>query len=850
MRRKYFLMVLSCVMTLSIYGQDFTCGTEVSEKEVQFLEKALLKSKIASRARTAEFTQKFIGITAHVVRKSDGTGGLAEAQLLDAIEYLNETYEPMKMDFFLVGDINYINSDDYYDFDSSLEDQITGVHNVANTINIYFYNSLSSGASALCGYAYFPSTGRDHVMMANGCTVNRGPTLPHELGHYFNLYHTHGKTNSGTTDELVDGSNCSSAGDNLCDTAADPNLTGKVDGNCSYTGDNRDANGELFSPDPRNFMSYSRDQCMQLFSADQAGRIVDAYESFKTYLVDKYYLADFKSEGRRVCEGQNIQFIDESIAASSLLWEFPGGTPSTSTEKFPTVTYSTSGIYNVSLKIDTENGDTETKILENYVTVLGSTAGIAETAGSFEAASLEEEVLNDDLDVTFEITNAVASEGTQSIKIELSDYTAIGQEDFLIVDKLNTSVNKQFELSFDYAYARYDEQYADALEVVMKNDCGEWNTIWSKYGSDLATAADHTVPFTPTAEEWGTATLTVQIPADFDNTEFAFKTINGFGNNLYLDNYSLTPTTTTFEISGVEVTNASCSDENDGQIVINNTGSGNYEYSLGGIDFQTSNTFTSIGPGSYIVSLRDTDSNVSISSFASVGPNPIDYTTSVSNPDCSDDDSGFVEFLASGGTGALELNFNNAGFSDQLVFENLTEGIYTFQFMDENGCTTNGSINIVSQNASPSMPEIAVFSNILSFNVDSDVQSIQWYRDGTAIEGATRSTLVNPGKGSYTVEVSNEFCSALSDPFVVLTADEIRSSIVIAPNPVNALLVVDLDQNLSREILEMEIVDLTGKSHLRNAFESKTNVSELREGIYFLQLKTVDGMVVKRFFKE
>ena len=72
--------------------------------------------------------------------------------------------------------------------------------------------------------------------MANGC-ANNGSTLPHEVGHFYGLPHTHDQGN-----ELVNGSNCATAGDNFCDTPADPNLSGVVNSSCVYTGTATDAN--------------------------------------------------------------------------------------------------------------------------------------------------------------------------------------------------------------------------------------------------------------------------------------------------------------------------------------------------------------------------------------------------------------------------------------------------------------------------------------------------------------------------------------------------------------------------------------------------------------------------------
>ena len=109
--------------------------------------------------------------------------------------------------------------------------------------------------------------------------------MSHEMGHYFSLYHTHGKTNSGTTDELVNGSNCSSAGDDVCDTPADPNLSGLVNSSCQYTGSGKDANGDTYVPNPRNMMSYARKSCRTVLTAGQYNRIAYSLANDRNYLV-------------------------------------------------------------------------------------------------------------------------------------------------------------------------------------------------------------------------------------------------------------------------------------------------------------------------------------------------------------------------------------------------------------------------------------------------------------------------------------------------------------------------------------------------------------------------------------
>lgn len=84
--------------------------------------------------------------------------------------------------------------------------------------------------------------------------MTNGAVLAHEIEHIYGLRHTH---HNG--DELVDGSNCTVAGDKFCDTPADPGLNySDVNTSCIYTGTQTDANGDTYVPEVANVMSYSR----------------------------------------------------------------------------------------------------------------------------------------------------------------------------------------------------------------------------------------------------------------------------------------------------------------------------------------------------------------------------------------------------------------------------------------------------------------------------------------------------------------------------------------------------------------------------------------------------------------
>ena len=140
----------------------------------------------------------------------------------------------------------------------------------SRTLNVY---SADIGGGLL-GWAYFPkgyNNGRDYIdgvvlldeSMPGGTAGKyaEGDTLVHEVGHWLMLEHTfaHG---------------CSAAGDFVADTPreAAPNF------NCPVGADSCTAPGL----DPiHNFMDYTQDSCMNMFTKGQAERMSDAWRAFR-----------------------------------------------------------------------------------------------------------------------------------------------------------------------------------------------------------------------------------------------------------------------------------------------------------------------------------------------------------------------------------------------------------------------------------------------------------------------------------------------------------------------------------------------------------------------------------------
>jgi MAM domain, meprin/A5/mu/Secretion system C-terminal sorting domain/Pregnancy-associated plasma protein-A len=195
---------------------------------------------------------------------------------------LNTLFLPYNIQFFECSPIHVFASGTLHSFDSSEEPQLAQ-YETTNVLNVYFFEAVSSGGTPVCGYSYLPPSA-DRVIIRKSCMYEE--VFLHEMGHYFSLYHTHGKSNSVRTDELVNGSNCQHAGDDVCDTPADPNVFrsyGYMNG-CTYIGQINDANGQPYAPDPTNYMCYANIGCKTHFSTQQLNRMAYSALNDRAYL--------------------------------------------------------------------------------------------------------------------------------------------------------------------------------------------------------------------------------------------------------------------------------------------------------------------------------------------------------------------------------------------------------------------------------------------------------------------------------------------------------------------------------------------------------------------------------------
>jgi hypothetical protein len=103
-----------------------------------------------------------------------------------------------------------------------------------------------------------------------GAPYNKGRTLTHELGHFFNLWHTF---------QSCTNTNCATQGDRVCDTPPQNIDTG----GCPSVGSVAGCDG-VTPVLTMNYMDYTNDACMYMFTVGQANRMTAWYNTISSQL--------------------------------------------------------------------------------------------------------------------------------------------------------------------------------------------------------------------------------------------------------------------------------------------------------------------------------------------------------------------------------------------------------------------------------------------------------------------------------------------------------------------------------------------------------------------------------------
>lgn len=142
----------------------------------------------------------------------------------------------------------------------------------------------------------------------------------------------------------------------------------------------------------------------------------------------------------------------------------------------------------------------------------------------------------------------------------------------------------------------------------------------------------------------------------------------------------------------------------------------------------------------------------------------------------------------------------------------------------------------------PAKPIIKQETNQLSVTTTGQ---LQWYLNGTAITDATSNTLIYNGIGEYTVKITDNGCSTLSDKMIVsITSLEKELVFNVYPNPASHQLVVNGNQNKPTNLV---MTDLNGRIVLQKTLRAgvnEINIKDFTKGVYILKLDTITRKII------
>lgn len=576
-------------------GEAMGSGTNISDAQVLSQINVLNKDYKRLNADAVNTPAMFLPFAGafdveFVLAKRDPEGlattGILRTQGSRTSWRMSDNYELKELSYWPAEDYLNIWVCNLTDYLGYAQFPVSGLPGLENSSN----NALTDGV--VIAYRAFGSS--DDGAFNLDPDYNKGRTATHEVGHFFGLRHIWGD----------DGGACGGPGDYVDDTPDQSSSTsGCVTSRTTCSNENM----------VMNYMDYTDDECMNLFTVDQVNRMITVLENSvrRASLLTSHALDDpivVANDGgiKEVITPSLMQCSSNMTPAVEI--KNYGNNPITSlrvrlrinnviveTQDFvlnlapsesSVLTFSNrdmgTGLSTVQFEIVQTNGGTDngtynnTKSIQTFVPQ-AVTAPFNET---FTSSPTNWRNVNPDGFIGWANKTAPnVSPSNKAMHMNFYDYEdGDGEIDILISPSINLSSSSSAILNFDVAYARYQSSN-DGLRVYVLTGCNQniydGTLIYNKEGSALSTASPTTSPFTPKNQsEWRTESVSLQAFVGNPNVQLAFVGYNDFGNNVYIDNVGIS----TDQVEDIALTKVtpemvSCDTESEFQLTVTNNGS-------------------------------------------------------------------------------------------------------------------------------------------------------------------------------------------------------------------------------------------------------------------------------------
>lgn len=608
----------------------------------------------------------------------------------------------------------------------------------------------TTAAGGTTGYAYLPYPGTVGDGTRDGSVVDYrwfgGPgfsqsgykTLTHETGHYLGLFHPFGD-NSCTANDCAED-------DGLTDTPNIDRPTSCFSGfSCNSgfpTGPTSCGNEHMYI----NYMDYSRSSCKTSFTNDQisimravldgtmnqynwASRLPLASNALSvcTFNTNDAAVAEILNPGGFLCDTGmvtpevtitnfgvdplttvNINYQVNNDPVVTFVWidNLPSG--GSTVVSLPTFT-PPAGTFTFTAYTTLPNGMPDENTANDTLSVqsTGVVSFPLPLIEDFEDAAFNPTTngvfnFNPDQDTfTWQRNDNFSSFGNPGACAVFDNYNTIGGEnpggkiDALITQIYDFSNTQGATLTFDLAYAAYDNSFFDSLIVLASTNCATNYDIelYRNGNSGMGTAPNTTSPFVPSATQWRTETIDLSAFDNTDNFSVAFINFSGYGNLMYIDNIRISPPcliTATNTIVDVDC-NGACTGS---ATVVPDGGTGIYTYAWdANAGNQTAATATGLCAGTYNVTITDDASCSAVIEVIINEPDALTVTMGGTNPTGVSTNDGMANALPAGGNdNCYDYLWSNLGTTSTI--DNLPPGTYIVTVTDCSGCVVIDSVTL------------------------------------------------------------------------------------------------------------------------------------------------------------
>jgi len=284
-----------------------------------------------------------------------------------------------------------------------------------------------------------------------------------------------------------------------------------------------------------------------------------------------------------------------------------------------------------------------------------------------------------------------------------------------------------------------------------------------------------------------------------------------------------------------------------GSVTLNaNTGTGlSYQWKKDGVDISgaTSSSYTASLTGSYTLAVTNASNCSTVSSAVQVTTTSVPATPTLSA-------LGTTTFCQGGGVVLTSSSSSaNQWYKNAVAIAGATGVTYTatatgnYTVVVTSGLCSSAVSNAISVtvNAVPSVPTISW--NGSQFLTSASGVTYQWY-NGVAISGAILSTYTPTSIGTYSLQVSSNGCSSMSDNFT-LVATGINATLSLSPytaqiypNPASKEFAVKFAETPGNSI-NLQLLNNLGivvKSIKTKSMLTSIKVNNLPPGVYFIKI--------------